>query len=216
MPTVQEICDYADRKYPNSETAANKVSDLNDIHSEVFVKIARLKNEYEIYETSTVADQLTYSLPSNCTIDNIIAVKVSKTTTISSSTEWNDYEYAGLNLETTIGRYYGYSPDQKIALLNDDLPISTTGLSIRIFYYKKPSALSSSNMSAVPELHEDYHNLLKYGLIQALASQGHNPDTEIADYWQKKYDEFMDAVVKNLSDRGSKMSTNSAQAQEWW
>jgi len=216
MSSIQQICDYADRKCYNSETDANKVSDLNDIHTEVFVKIARLKNEYEMYETFTVANQLTYSLPTNCTIDNIIAVKVAQTTTVTSSTEWDTYEFAGLNDDTTTGHWYGDAANQKISLLDDDLPITTAGLSIRIFYYKKPAALSSSNMSAIPELDTDYHSLLKYRLIQELASQGHNPDTEIADYWQKKYDEFMQTVEHNLNEKYNKTPNQNNQAEEWW
>lgn len=42
MPTVQQICDFADRKFPNSETDANKVSDLNDIYKRIYAKIPKL------------------------------------------------------------------------------------------------------------------------------------------------------------------------------
>lgn len=216
MPNISQILVYVDRKYHNQETVANKVSDLNDIHKEIFVKIARLKNEYEIYETQTIANQLTYSLPTNCTIDNIVTVKVSQTTTITASTKWDNYEYAGLNEDATTGNYYGDAGNQKIALLKDGRPIVTAGLSVRIFYYKRPNTLSATNLSTIPELDEDYHNLLKYGLIQELASQGHDSDTEIADYWQAKFDEFMKQVEENLSDRYNKASTNGSQVAEYW
>lgn len=207
MPSVQLICDYADRKYPNSETDANKVSDLNDIHKRIFVKIARLKNELEPFESVTIANQLTYSLPSDCSVDNIVSVKVSQSTTIDTSTEWDEYEFAGLKDDTTSGYYWGDAGNSKIALLEDDLPISTAGLSIRIFYYRSPNALSSSNMSAVPELDENYHDVLKFQLVSELASQGQSPDTEIADFWQRKADEFLAEVEKNLLKRYNKAPT---------
>lgn len=207
MPTIQQICDYADRKYPNSETYANKVSDLNDIHKRVYVKIAKLKNELEIYETQTIADQLTYTLPSDCSIDNLISVKVSQTTAITASTEWDDYEFAGVNDDTTSGYWYGDGGNGLIALLKDDLPIATAGLSIRLFYWKRPNALSSSDMSATPELDEDYHDALKFQLVSELASQGQSPDTEIADFWQRKADEFLAEVEENLLDRYKKAPT---------
>jgi len=216
MPTIQQIVDYADRKYENTETDANKVSDLNDIHTNVYVKIAKLKNKYEIYETDTVADQLTYSLPSDCSLDNIIAVKVSRSTTITSSTAWNTYEYAGLNDDTAVGYWYGDAGTSVIALLDYDMPIAATGYSIRIFYYKRPNTLTSSDMTVIPELDADYHDLLKYGLIQAIASQGANPDTEIADYWQKKFDEFMVDVERNLSEKYNTNPTQSSQCEEYW
>jgi hypothetical protein len=216
MSTVQQICDYIDRKYPNSETDANKVSDLNDIHKRIFVRLARLKNETELYEDTTIANQLTYNLPSDCKIDDVALVKVSQTTTITVSTEWDTFEFAGIKDDTTMGYYYGDGGNGLISLLKDDLPISTAGLSIRIFYWKRPNALSSSNMSATPELDEDYHDVLKFQLISELASQGHNPDTEIADFWQAKADEFLKEIEDSLSDRYNKAPTQNSQVVEYW
>jgi hypothetical protein len=214
MPSVQQIINYTDRKYPNSETDTNKTSDLDSLHKKIYVKLARLKNEYEIYETQTIANQLTYSLPSNCTIDNIISIRVSTSTTITSSTEWDEYEYAGLNDDITVGYWYGDAGNDKIALTDYDRPITTADLSIRIFYYRTPNALTAT--TDTPELDSNYHDLLKYGLIQELASQGHNPDTEIADYWQSKFDEFMKEVENNLSEKYNKTPTQSNQVEEYW
>lgn len=214
MSSVQQIIDYASRKYPNSETDTNKISDLDSLHKKIYVKLARLKNEYEIYETQTIANQLTYSLPSNCTIDNIISIRVSTSATITSSTEWEEYEYAGLNDDITVGYWYGDAGNDKIALTDYDRPITTADLSIRIFYYRTPNALTST--TDTPELDSNYHDLLKYGLIQELASQGHNPDTEIADYWQAKFDEFMKEVENNLSEKYNKTPTQSNQVEEYW
>lgn len=214
MPTVAQIIAYANRKYPNTETDANKIIDINDLHKKIYVQIARLKNDYEIYETTTIADQLTYSLPSNCTIDNIISIRVSESTAISASTAWNTYEYAALNDKIDSGYYYARATDRVFALVEDGLPICTAGLSIRIFYYKTPAALAAT--TDTPELDSDYHDTLKYGLIQALACQGHNPDAEVADYWQRKYDEFLDDVKENLSDRSNSASNISNQSTEWW
>ena len=216
MPTIQNIMDYANRKYPNTETNANKVIDLNDIHTNLYVKIARLKNKYEIYETQTIAGQLTYTFPENCSLDNIISVRVSRTTEITSATQWDNYEYAGLNDDTTVGKWYGDAGNGVIALLDYDRRIQNEGLSIRIFYYKRPNTLSSDDMIAVPELDEDYHDLLKFGLIQSIAAQGQNPDTEIADYWQKKFDEFLRDVEGSLSEKYNTNRTQSNQVSEYW
>lgn len=216
MPTIQQIIDYVDRKYPNSETDANKVSDLNDSHKRVFVSLARLKSETEKYEDTTIANQLTYNLPSDCHIDDVALVKVSQTTEISSSTEWDTFEFAGIKDDVSVGNYYGDGGNGLISLVQDDLPITTAGLSIRIFYYKRPNALSSSDMDATPELDEDYHDVLKFQLIAELASQGHNPDTEIANFWQAKADEFLREIEESLSDRYNKAPTQSCQAEEWF
>lgn len=214
MPIVQQIIDFADRKYNNQETSANKIIDLDGIHKDVYVKIARLKNDYEIYEADTIADQLTYSLPSNCTIDNIITIKVSQSTTITASTEWDTHEYAALTDNVDTGYYYSRATDSVFALVKDGAAINTAGLSIRIFYYKTPNALSA--VADTPELDSDYHDLLKYALIQTLASQGQNPDTEVADYWQKKYDEFMQDVKESLGDRDNSAPNRNSQCEVYW
>ena len=211
MPTVQEIITWVDRKYPNSETDANMIIDLNGIQDEVFVKLSRLRHDHEIYADTTVADQLSYNLPSNCTIDNIIAIKVS---TDSDATDWDTYKYAGLLTDTSTGKWFGIGTDSTYILLDDDAAIDTADLSIRIFYYKTPAALSA--VTDTPELYSQYHNLLKYALCQTLAAQGQNPDTEIADYWQRKYDEFFEQVEANLTEKFNSAPATTTQIEEVW
>jgi len=214
MPTVQQIITYADRKYPNSESDANKIIDLNDIHNNIFTIISRLKNDYETYETATIANQLTYTLPSKCQLSNIISIRVSASATITTSTIWNEFEYAGFNEDVSRGYYWGRGLGNTIVLVENDLPLATAGLSIRITYYETPTQLSS--VTDTPELDDYYHSLLKFGLIQELASQGQNPDTDIADYWQSKYDEFLNEVKKDLSEKNNAAPIGSAQIEEWW
>jgi hypothetical protein len=211
MPTVRAIIDWVDRKVHNSETDANKIIDLNGIQDEIFVRLSRLRHDHEIYTDTTVADQLSYNLPSNCTIDNIICIKVS---TDSGATDWDTYEYAGLLTDTTTGKYYGIGTSSTYILLDDDAAISTAGLSIRIFYYKTPAALTA--VTDTPELYSQYHNLLKYALCQSIASQGANPDTEIADYWEKKYNEFFDMVEANLTEKFNSAPATTTQLKEVW
>lgn len=206
MPTVQQIIDYADRKYPNQETDANKILDLDDIHTEIYVKIARLKNDIVNGDAgTTTAGKLTYALPYNCTIDNIVAIKVSQSATVTSTTEWDTFEYAGLKSDIDSGCYYGRDTSTTYVLTKDGAAINTTGLQIMVYYYRKPTALAE--VTDTPELDSDYHNLLKYALIQSLSSQGQSPDTEIADYWQRKANEFLAEVENNLLKRYNKAPT---------
>lgn len=216
MSTVQEIINYADRKYPNQETVANKIEDLNDIHNELFIKIAKLKHAYEQHEFYTVSNQMTYILPSNCHIDNIIkdGVKVATDLTVTANTTFDTYEYAGLNDDIDSGNYYGDGGNGTIDLVKDGKPISTTGYSVRLFFYARPTPLTAA--TDTPDLDSDYHALLKYGLIQSLASSGNNPDTEIADYYQRKHDDFFKEVEDSLNDKFNKTPTQSNQAKEYW
>lgn len=215
MATVQQIITYADRKFPNQDSSANKILDLDDIHKAIYVELARLKNDIEIVDGgTTVAGQLTYPLPANCTIDNIVSIKVSQSATITASTEWYTHEYAGLNDDISSGTFYIRANSTEIGLIKDGEYIATSGLQIMFYYYKTPAAITL--VTDTPELDSDYHDLLKFGLIQTLASQGHNPDTEIADYYQKKYDEFMQNVVDSLSDRYNKAPSQNSQVIEYW
>jgi len=211
MSTVQEIIDFADRMFLNSETTANKIKDLNDIYVDLYVSLNRLKNDIEITNLSSVADLAIYTLPSNCRIENIEDVLISTST---SGTEFESVSYAGIKDDITSGKYYGRASESTFFLFEDGLPVQTTGLIIYIYYYKRPTLLDSNNLSAIPELDVDYHDLLKSGLIQSLASQGPNPETGTADYWQAKYDEKLKKVTNALSERYNTASTQRSQVRE--
>ena len=143
MSTIQEIITYADRKYPNQETDENKVLDLNDIHKNIFTKISRLSNAYTNDESVTVADQAAYDLPSDCLIGNIIAVKVSASATVTTSTKWYTFKFAGLNDDKNYGYMWSYSSDTTIALTYCGIPLVTDDLELNIYYYPEPALLSA-------------------------------------------------------------------------
>jgi len=212
--TGTEIFAWVDRKYPNQETSANKIIDLNQIHKEVFVRLKRLKHEYEEYETLTVADQLEYTLPTDCTIDNIISLQISESSDVTTSTDFVEYTYAGLKDELDNGYHYTFSPDGKFLLADLGDAVSVGGKLIKILYYETPVAITSA--SDTPELDSQYHMLLCYGLVQTLAAQGHNPDTEMADYYQNKFDEYFRTIETDLSDKFNTAPANYNQVKEWF
>ena len=212
--TGTEIFAWVDRKYPNSESTANKVIDLNEIHKEVYIRLKRLKHEYEEHEDLTVANQLEYTLPTDCTIDNIISVQVSDDADVTSATEFTEYEYAGLKDYLDNGYYYTFSPDGKYLLSDLGEAVSTAGKVIKILYYETPTAISAAGNT--PELDSQYHMLLCYGMVQTLAAQGHNPDTEIADYYQRKFDEYFMQIETDLSDKFNSTPATYNQVKEWW
>jgi hypothetical protein len=214
MSTVQEIIDFVNRKYPNSgETTENMQKDLDDIHKEVFVKILKLKNEQQIWSFTTLSDFPIYDLPADCSIDLIISVQVSKTANPGSASEYDTYQYAGLQDDVLSGYFFydgGKNPDtgySKIGLVADGDNIQTDGLEVRVFYYKRPNALTTVN--DIPNLNPDYHSLLKYALITSLASGGHNPDTEIADYYQAKFDEFFKDIQEDITNKFTQKPTQT-------
>lgn len=201
MPTVQQIIDYADRYYPNSVSDANCIIDIDTIHKSVYNKIIRMKNIYELATGYTVADQLTYALPTNCLPENVIKIEISEDVTgsVDSDTVWQEYEFKTLNEEADSGYIWGVVNSTTIIILDDGDPIDTSNYEIRYYYYPTPTALTA--VGDTPDLDAEYHDLLYYGLIQALASQGQNPDTEVANYWQTKFDERMKQIETGMKER---------------
>jgi hypothetical protein len=214
MPSVQDIITWVDRHYKNTETTANKIIDLEHIHRELFVRLMKLKDKYEVYATASIADQFTYNLPNDCDFNNIVSVRVSKSTTINKDTAWTYLGYAGLNDDISSGSYYGQAAGGVMAITENGKPLATTGLEIRVFYFKNPAAITAT--TDVPELDEPYHNLLKYALAQSLASQGSDPDTRMADYYQAKYDEFYSWAERDLRIKVNLQSVDQNNTVQWW
>lgn len=214
--TVQNIIDWVDRKYPNQETDANMIDDLNVIYREVFNKIQALTDDFTIFESLTISGQITYSLPTRCPIEGIIKVMVSDETSanVDTSTNWQVAKYAGLSKELQGGYYYGRVSNDTFALVNNGVAPSTTNLVIKIFYYKIPETLTTVSDSL--ELDDRYTNLLRYGLVVSTASQGANPDTEIADYYQMKFDEELEVCLGDLNIRLNSSPNENTQTKEWW
>jgi hypothetical protein len=202
LATIAQIIAFADRYFPNDVSDANKILDLDHLHKEIYNKLKHLKYDYEMDSSSTtIAGQLAYSKPTNADFDQIFLIKVSNdlAANIDENTDWDTYEYADLKSSISSGTYWGRASSSTFALIKDGLPIDTSGYEIRVFYYKQPTSITAT--TDTPTLEAQYHNLLIYGLIQMLASQGHNPDTEVADYWQRKFDEEFLWVRRNIEEK---------------
>lgn len=215
MPTAAQIITYARTVYPRATasifTDAFCLENLNDIHTEIFLILRRLTNNCTTDKTIlTVADQAEYNLPSKCRVENIESLRLWLT---------NDY-YEGFDIAdaqtyTRIGRYYKYgTTGAKIELLVDDNPIKTTGLVVEIRYYPIPTLISAANQT--PELDEQYHHLLKYKLINRLASIGEVIDIDLANAWQQEYDNALRIVREDLSRKKNKPITQIKNVYGGW
>jgi hypothetical protein len=199
-------------------SSSNKIILLNQLMDEINNKLLRVRWENDPYEMYSVADQPSYGLPTDCTPDNVLhRVLVSQdiSTDLSESTEWDIFEYAGILDKSNVdfGNYY-IMQDDLIFLFKDGKPLQTTDLVIRLFYYRTPTNISST--SDTPEIEESYHNLLKYGLVQMVASIGDNPEGAIADYWQKKFDEELAVNKRNLEDKFDNAPLKTREIEERW
>lgn len=214
MATLQSIINYLNRKYPNhGETNENIVEDLDMIHKEVFMDLTRLSNEYQIYEFNTVANQLYYTLPADIRIDDIEKVMVSLD---AQGSDFEQHFIRGLKDDNIFGRFYGRGANNTIYLMYDKEPIDKSSLKVHLYYFPRPTDLDYNDLSQVPDLDTDYHDLLKFGIVQSLASQGHNPDIEIANYYQAKYDEKLFKVKNDIENKLNYTPLRIPQTKEWW
>jgi len=208
--TVAEIIAWADRYFDNQVSEANKIKDLDMLHKKIYMTIGRLKQDYTSYSTTSTDGQIAYTLPTDCRIDNIIGVMVSQ----SDLVNYDEYEFAGIKDKIDNGKYYAVGNGNTILISNYGEALNSTGLFIKILYYKIPATITLS--TDTPELDSMYHTLLCYLLVQTLAVQGQNPNTDIADYYQNKYEEELKIVADDLTDRFNSTPTNYNQSKEWW
>lgn len=214
MATLQDIIDFLNRKYPNhGELNANIIKDLQDIHLDIYLRLQRLSNLYEIEEIDTVADQLEYDLPEYIEVENIIELLVS---TDEEGTNFEKYSYRGTRDSNPLGRYYGRAAEGKIFIRNDQKAIRFDDLKIKIKYYRTPEELTSTSLTQVPELDLKYHDLLKYRIVHEIASQGHNPNIDIANYWRSRYDEKMRTVMYDLETNNMTAYNRIPEQKERW
>jgi hypothetical protein len=187
--TLAEILAEIKRYYPRATTwtDAEIVNILNDEQREIFRQL-QLK---DIYEFETVADQWAYTLPSNCEIEFLEYVGLTKDATITSDSSFQEYIYASLN-ENMSGYKYFDAFNGLIGLY--PMP-DTTGWNIRLIFRKRPALMDSTDTSETPELKEDYHRIFVYGAIAEIAGSGSNPDTTTANNYINKYNSLMKDIL---------------------
>lgn len=187
--TVSEILTKIKRYYPKAATWTNAeiISILNDEQREIFREI----QETDIYEFETVENQLTYSLPSDCEIEFIKYVGLTKDVTITSISQFQEYTYAELDEEISGNRYF----DAFNGLIGLYPVPDTTGQNVRLIYEKRPDLLNSNDLAASPELKIDWHRIFVYGAIAEIAGSGSNPDTTTANNYTLKYNKLMEDIL---------------------
>jgi len=212
MSTVQQIINSVDRNYPNLESVANKIIDLNRLHKRIYEQVVRKKSTVVKFTDYTIADQYTYTLPSDCKPENIVRIQVSSdiTGSITDSTTWQEYEYGDGGKDVDSGYYWGKLTDTTYILVKDGVAINTANYEISITYYKSPTAITV--VTQTPDLEEEYHDLLEFALTQDLASKGDNPSVGVANYYDDKYEERFREIFESMRE---KIDVTPIEDQTW-
>jgi hypothetical protein len=187
--TLSEILAKIKRYYPKAATwmDAEIVSILDDEQREIFREM-QLK---DMYEFTTIANQWSYLLPTNCSIEFLEYVGLTKDAVITSNTVFEKYTFAELNEDMAGYKYF----DALNGLIGLYPMPDTTGWNIRLIFRKRPVLMNVAILTASPELSEDWHRILVYGAIAEIAGSGSNPDTTTANNYTEKYNELMGQIL---------------------
>lgn len=146
--TVQDLLDELQLKYPHSYTNTQVVNRMDRLQKRIF----RSLNTINYTTTTTTANIATYAT-------TLKSRQIRKITVDSV-----DYGYWTPE-EDKPARYW-YWKDANIVLFPTPL---TSGLTIEIWSYDVPTTLSSGTLGASPDLDNDFHMLLVYGVAKEIA-----------------------------------------------
>ena len=158
------------------------------------------------YNLSDFSDYLAY--------ENIQKIEVSQDDygDITDNSYWDIYTYAGVNDYIQVGKFWQiYNVNTQIALTDNGIPISASDKQINVYHYAKPEPLTETDDT--PQLNSDYHMLLRYKLVEMIATQ--NEDYEVANKYEAEYQEKLAQVKKELNIKEVKNPELSG-IEEWW
>lgn len=149
--TLQEILDEIAERYPHALSNDSIIKKLNNAQNELFRTI------YKPVTTTTydiIADNPFY--PIEYSPEALIDVVV------------NGKEYPFQNVEyDSLHQYYYVTEDNCIGLYPTPSEDALSGLTV--FHYKEATPLSTSDLSAIPDLDHAWHMLLVYRICNDVA-----------------------------------------------
>lgn len=219
---VSEIITRTKLFRSTTETDANLVKLLDLANREIYLDLNNLRqafNDFDEHEDLTVADQLSYDMPSYCNYNDIKKVTVSTVdySLVTNSSEWDVFRYVGMHdqQDECSGNVWGKydTPNNKYFLLKDGLPIVTGDLRIKIFYYQKPVDITLTTQT--PELEDKYIMLYIWKLAKYLCHRGHNPDIEAGNGYDAEYEMLLNKVKSDLHDKYMENPDRAMQKEDY-
>jgi hypothetical protein len=219
MPDIATLTTDIDSRLPNSNTHAQKVTWMNSLIKKVY-RSAGLEGVQEFVASSSKL----YALSTNCRHDKINRVLVSNCTAssdISSTTVWGEYKYAGF--DDPLGGQQWFVPkneyypttsySSQISLYDNSTELRVT----RIYYDKIPATIgtAASDSTTIPDLDEEYHDILVYGICEIIAESGNMPNFEKANFFNGQYLGELKRIRMDKALRTEKIPAQMWQCQEW-
>lgn len=153
--------------YRNTYTDDQIVGWMDTVQRQIFQDVP---HEAPPYVFTTIADFAFYALPADCDPFGV------KQVTIETKPGTEKYKTLPfLSVESTVqlsasSEFYSVQGNENLYL--NPLPTTETeGKKVYVIYTKRPATLSTAALSAVPDLQEDFHELIELGAKARVARE---------------------------------------------
>ncbi len=209
-PTFLSILGDADYRIPNSVSSTDKIRWMNQAVRDVWKYTASTR----WHSTDTLAGQAIYPLSTNMRFESIKAVYVSDSTARSTTELYEKYEAAGADDDLMGNKFYKAGNGFGL------YPVPTSDeemRAVKFSYEPVPAVYASTNDStSVPNISNDYVELISYALCRKVALAGNNPDVSLANNYYEDYKELEREAKFNRAHRESKQKTRWNYRDGWW
>jgi len=198
MPTTVQILADVDARLPNSFSESQKLAWINDTQRKI-AKYLQVEQTYDFVASSSMA----YSISTNIRFENIKHLYTGDSTKIadiSSTTIWQEHDYAGA--DDVLSGYKYYVPNISHFTSTGTstslclYPESTEVRVARIYYNTLLDDLTTTSGNA-PLWNSEWHDILKYGVMEIIAKAGNNPDIDLANNYRFEYNDILRDIKKD-------------------
>ena len=181
--TAKQLIEDIDRRFPNTYSTDDKIVWINDTMKQIYKDLAI----QDFYSFMTIKNHKLYTLPANCSIDNIKNVEKSERAITVDNRDYGNFK----SLKSSLRDQVMYEPsyydgtEGTIGLY----PIPDGSYKINVYYNKKPKMIT--NLDDYIEIDDRYTDLVKYNVLSIIAMSGHNPDIEIANQYILLYNNLI-------------------------
>lgn len=166
MPTAQRILDNV-KLYRNSFSDQQIVDWMNTVQQQIYQDVP---HEALPFTFVTIADFSFYPLPLDC---DPLGVKQISIETKAGSGRYRTLDFISIESNQQLSEndeFYSIQGNENI-FLNPLPTLTTEGRTVCVIYNKRPAELSTTALTASPDLEEDFHELIELGAKARVARE---------------------------------------------
>jgi hypothetical protein len=214
MATLSKLLLLVDALYKNAETRDKKITYMNLALESLSTDFGL---EVEDSTTLTVADTDEYSYPTGITdAYEIISLAVANNTIPTSRYDYRKYNLSKRedNPQSEYCFYQIVSDSGAKKFVLYPVP-ETSGHKILIRYHKKLTLFTESDLNAISELDDRFHEMLAFYCCHMIAASGSSPDTTQANMFMQKYDSCLTALWTLQNKKDTKKDSKRRSNPQW-